>query len=134
MIGHDIAAALPELRAQAESMMITPCRISRTGTVTANPDTGADVIIPGAKVYAGGCKVQAREGQPQPAESGTATVIAQSLEVHVPASSGPYRKGDLVEILDRPDGAAAVVERRFRVEGLHRKTWQTAQRLQVEEL
>lgn len=32
MIGHDLADALPELRAQAESLMVTTCRIDRQVT------------------------------------------------------------------------------------------------------
>lgn len=32
MIGHDVAAALPELRAQAESLMDTTCTIERLTT------------------------------------------------------------------------------------------------------
>jgi hypothetical protein len=33
MIGHDIAAALPELRAEAESLMVETCDIERMTTV-----------------------------------------------------------------------------------------------------
>lgn len=136
MIGHDLDGALVELQEQAESTMTTPCRIHRAGAVTADPGTGADVIVAGALVYDGsrgdpGCKIQTRENQPRDVESGQATVTEISLEVHVPVLSGPYRVGDVVLILDRPAGS--VVVRSFRVEGTHVKTYQTAQRLPVVE-
>lgn len=124
MIGDALRTVLPELRQQAESMMVTPCAIHRGGTVTADPTTGADVIVGGMSVYEGGCKVQSREGEVRASEVADSTVTAQRWEVHVPVSSGPYQVGDVVTALGR----------QFRVEGLHVKTWQTAQRLPVSEV
>ena len=134
MIGDTIAEAMPELQSEAESQMVTPCRVGRPSTTSADPETGADVHIAGDPVFAGGCKIQTRQTQPRDAESGQGTVSLQSLEVHLPVDSGPYRVGDVVDILDRPDSPAAVVVRQFRIEGTHRKTWQTAQRLPVVEV
>lgn len=131
MIGDQLATALPELQAEAESLMVTDCRVRRPSGVTADPGTGADIVTfkPGA-VFTGGCKIQTLQAQVQVVESGRATAAAQSYEVHLPVTSGPYRTGDVVEVLDAPGGA---VVRRFRVEGLNTKTWQTAQRLPVQE-
>ena len=42
MIGHDIAAALPELRAQAESLMVETCDIER---MTSAWDEGAQETV-----------------------------------------------------------------------------------------
>ena len=51
MIGHDIAAALPELRAQAESLMVNVCDIHRAsaGWDEANQET----TVTWASVHAG---------------------------------------------------------------------------------
>lgn len=130
MIADDIAKALPEMQAQAESMMITPCRIIRPTGVTAHPVTGADIPT-STTVFVGGCKVQTSQPQPRLGESAAAAVTTQSLQVHVPVSSGPYRTNDVVEILDAPDGQ---VVRTLRIEAPHWKSWQTAQRLPVEEV
>ena len=118
----------------AESRMATPCRVSRPDTTTGDPVTGADVPTAGVKVYAGGCKIQDRQASVRDVESAQAAATVQGLEVHLPVASGPYRVGDVVRILDRPDGPAAVVLRKLRVVGLHLKTHQTAQRLPVEEM
>lgn len=123
MLVSAVAAALPELQAQAESLMVTPCVVARPTGVTADPVTGADVET-SETVYDGYCKIQGRNNQVQTAESGLSTVAFQHLEVHLPVSSGPYRRGDVVDASGR----------RFRVLGVPGKTWQTAHRLPVEEL
>lgn len=114
--------------------MTTPCRVNRPGTVTADPVTGADVPTDGAPVFDGssgdpGCKVQDRQASVRGVESAEATVTTQGLEVHLPVSSGPYRVGDVVSIL-----SGSTVVRRLRMVGTHLKTWQTAQRIPVEEV
>jgi hypothetical protein len=124
MLSVDLAAELPFLQAQAESMMVTPCVIRRGGTVTADPATGADVLVGGVSVYEGGCKVQSREGEVASAEVADSTVASVRWEIHVPASSGPFQQGDVVEALGR----------QFRVEAPHVKSWQSAQRLPVSEV
>lgn len=135
MIVDQVDAEIQHLQQQAESLMVTPCTITRPSTVSTEPATGADVEVLGAMVYDGsagspGCKLQTRLGQVRTVESGSGTVAVDGLEVHVPVGSGPYRIGDLVRILDQPQGSEL---RRFRVAGLHLKTWQTAQRLPVDE-
>lgn len=124
MLSLDATAALVALQAEAESMMVTPCVIRRGGTVTADPESGADVVVGGTLVYDGGCKLQSREGELRNAEVADSTTTSQRWEVHVPVSSGPYRVADVVSVLGR----------QFRVEGLHVKSWQTAQRLPVVEV
>lgn len=129
MIGDEIRATLPFLQQQAESMMTTSCVIRRGGTVEPDPVTGADVVVGGITVYDGGdgnpgCKVQSREGEARSAEVADATVTSQRWEIHVPVSSGPYQVGDVVDVTGRM----------FRVEALHIKSWQSAQRLPVVEV
>jgi len=122
-LGDDLAAALPGLQAEAESMMRTPCTVHRASTVTTGP-RGEDVEVPGDLVYEGGCELKSEQVQVLTEESASSTVTVQRLTVKLPVSSGPYRVGDVVEV-----GA-----RRLRITGLHRQTFQTAQRLPVEEL
>lgn len=124
MLSIAVSAELPFMQQTAEAMMVTPCAIRRGGTVEADPVTGADVVVGGMSVYEGGCKVQSREGEARSAEVADATVTSQRWEVHVPVSSGPYQVGDVVDVAGR----------RFRVEALHVKSWQSAQRLPVVEV
>ena len=58
------------------------------------------------------------------AEAGSATVTTVRWGIHVPVTSGPYQTGDVVRALSRV----------FRVDAIHAKTWQTAQRLPVTEV
>lgn len=122
MLGDDIAAALPQLREHAESMMRDQCVVTRVTGATADPD---DREVPvRTPIYTGRCRVQANQRVDASPEVGGATVTVQRYEIQVPISAGPIRIGDLI----------AVADRKFRVTGLHLKTHQTAQRLPVEEV
>jgi hypothetical protein len=123
VIADDIRAALPIMQQQAESLMTSPCLITRPGTPVLDEDTG-NITPTTVTVFSGYCKVQTRDTLTQQSESGSSAVAIQRYEVHVPLSSGPYLEHDLVEVSGR----------RFRVVGLNLKTWQTAQRLPVEEV
>lgn len=123
MIGQDIAEALRGLQREAESLMGESCTVVRPTGVTSNPQTGAPVVT-SQPVYAGRCKLQTSGLQARSVESGSSTAVIQQSEVHLPVGTGPYKVGDVVTV-----GA-----RRFRVQGVPTKTWQTAQRLPVGEL
>lgn len=122
MLADDLAAVLPELRRQAESRMRTRCVVRRPLGTTADPATGADVTgyFP---VWEGFCRVQTREGFTL-AESVEASVTTQRYQLHVPVGAGPFDVGD----------EALVAGRAFRIDGLHLKDEQTAQRLPVTEI
>jgi hypothetical protein len=122
MIGHDVEAVLPELQEQAESLMVTACTVARPTGVTSDPETGMDVET-SEPVFDGLCKVQSSDNQARAVETALGTVTVQQLEVHLPVRAGPFRKGDVVNVPGR----------RFRVLAVPTKTWQTAQRLPVEE-
>jgi hypothetical protein len=122
MLADDLAAILPELRRQAESRMRTPCMVVRDGELTTDPETGA-ALVKRDVVWMGNCRVQQREVLAQVDEAVAATVTTQRIQLHVPVDAGPFRVGDL----------ALVGSRVFRVEGLHVKDEQTAQRLPVSE-
>lgn len=128
MLGDDLAAALPGLQAQAESTMRTPCIVQRPIGVDIDPETGVDTSVY-ADVHDGLCKLQERDLQTGSAAVPGATVPVARLEVQFPVSVGPFDIDDVVRILD----ADGVEIRSVRITGLHVKTWQTAQRLPVEE-
>jgi hypothetical protein len=121
VIGHDLAAVLPWLQAEAESRMRRDCLIRRPGELATDPETGAAVPTY-TPVYAGKCRLQSRESAVA-VESARGTVTTQGYEVHVPVDAGPFKVGD--EVLTG--------SRSFRVDGLHEKDEQTAQRLPVTE-
>lgn len=122
-LGDAVTLALPELRAQAESMMVDTCVIKRP-TGTASGSLGEDVTTyADPAVYSGPCKVQDRDISPTDAESGSRTADVLRSELHLPVSAGPFAAGDVVFMDDEPV---------WRVLAPHVKTWQTAQRLPVE--
>lgn len=120
MLGDAILQALPTMQAEAESRMIEPCTVTRvTGTTLAG---GRDVEVI-SDVWAGLCELQTSAVAAMAPEAAGATVDLQRLILKVPVSAGPFRVGDV----------ATVGDRTFRITQLHRKTFQTAQRLGVEE-
>jgi hypothetical protein len=69
MLGHDISAALPELRAHAESLMVDTLVVDvPTGGTTIDPDTLAEVPTYGAPIYSGPGRIQ-RPGSLSPREN-----------------------------------------------------------------
>ena len=87
MLGHDIAAALPELRAHAESNLTDLCRIERkTGAVTI--DTANGMQIPDWVVAhdAVPCRVVSPKMQPQTAEAGEQMLTVLRHVVAVPVA------------------------------------------------
>lgn len=130
MIGDDLTRFLPELQAQAESLMVDTCTITRGGggEWVVDPETGYEVPDEGAQVYAGKCKVQTYEAFESKRDVGAQTVVQQRYTIHVPVGSGPFEVGDVVTV-----AARVYPERKFRVAGTHEKSLQTAQRLLVDE-
>lgn len=131
----EIRDALPEFQAEAESLMVDTCVITwldPDAAWTVDPETGLDVPPAPVTVYEGPCKVQTWEPYEQSPEVGGQTYVRQRYFVHVPVSAGPFEVGAVVEITEATN-LPSTLNRRFRVAGLHEKTWQTAQRLIVDE-
>jgi hypothetical protein len=99
MLGDDIAAALPELRAHAESMMRDTVKVERaTGAFTRDPVTLEDVPVY-ATVHEGQARIQ-RPGGIQPSEEvagevefGISTILAQ-----LPLSTTGVERGDRLTV------------------------------------
>ena len=121
MLGDAILQALPTMQAEAESRMIEPCTVTRVTGTTLTGDRDVEVI---SNVWAGLCELQTSAVVAQSPEAAGATVDQQRLVLKVPVSAGPFHVGDL----------ATVAGRKLRITQLHRKTFQTAQRLGVEEV
>lgn len=94
--------------------------------------TGERPEVPGAVVYSGNCKVQTYEAHESTPDSGDHVFSVQRLALHLPAT---------VEV--RVDQIATVtasvldphlVGRKFRVSAFLRKSFATANRVQVDEI
>lgn len=97
MIGDDLAAVLPELRSQAESMMRDSVLIERQTGTTQDPGTLEDVAT-WATVYEGRGRVQRPGTQPSETvagevEFGVSTVLAQ-----LPLSAVGVKRGHRVTV------------------------------------
>ena len=131
MLGADIAAALPELRAHAESLMLDSCVITRAGEGRGPwSDELRDYDPPTpVTVSEGRCEVQDRDVQEHQAIAGEADLDTQRWTVKLPVlKSVGIRPGDDVEITvatNDPD----LQGRHFTVGALHHKTFATARRL-----
>lgn len=123
MLGDDIARALPELRAHAESRMTTPCEARPVVGVSSN-GSGDDVIEYGPAVYAGLCRLRNRGGAATAdAQSADSTRVADRIEWHIPHDAQEVQPGTVVfiegvprfRVLEWADGDD-VTARRYPVE------------------
>lgn len=141
MIGADIAAELPVFQERAESLMQDDCVITRpSGTKSIDPSTGLPVSDPPATVYGGTgdhgkdkCKVQSRAREVSNRGAGVHVYDVQQLDLHIPVAATGVRVDDIAEITASASDPAQV-GRKFKVTGVSRKTFATAQRLPVEEV
>lgn len=132
MLGYDIAAALPELRQQAESMMVDTCTVEYVNGSAW--DEGAGTSVPTyAPRYTGKCRVQTTLTEPSNPDAGEREWTVESFTISLPMSATGFQVGDRVTItktLLDPD----LLGRVFTVAALAHKTHMTARRLRVEEV
>lgn len=145
MLGDDIAQALPYLRAQAESLMIDTCIITRPGAgkgefneATGKYDAPARVTIygPGIEPHHGKCQlvVQSATNSASPSNSGDRTAIVQGDVLKLPViGTGDVSNGDVAKMVTSPTDPS-LVDREFTVTGRHAMTNATARRLPVKEV
>ena len=105
----------------AERNMVESVRVVRP-TTTQDPVThvGSVEEVP---VWSGPCKVQTYEPDAIDMVSAGRPVSSQEDRLHVPVDAGPFEIGDLAYV--------AGYSRPYRIDGLIRKSFQTAQRLKV---
>lgn len=134
MLGDDIAWALPELRAQAESNMTSLCTITRPSTDKGemNPVTRKYDNLPGVTtIYTGKCRVQIKSVVAATSDSNAGERLAgvQQFELQIPVSgTDEVSTNDVVEILSSPLDSS-LEGRKFTVSGRHEKSQATARRL-----
>lgn len=117
-------------RRMAETLMIDTITVTRLDSTDHDPLTGLGTTV---TVYTGKAKVKSFRPYEQSAEAPAATVITQRYDVHVPATAGPFMVGDVVTVTDSPNQPLLVGDV-FRVAALHETTFQTAQRLLVDDM
>lgn len=133
-LGADIAAALPDLRAAAESKMVDSCTIVDV-TTTGDPDPATSLPAETrTTIYAGKCEYRAADTQARSVDSGGRQLVQQGAVLKIPVEalgSAAVRVGHEATIrlsTNDPDAAPVVVK----VTGTHHQTYATARRLPVE--
>lgn len=137
-----VAAVLPELQAQAESLMTEHFIIDRV-TGTEIDDEGREQNTY-ATIYEGIGKLRTFRPYEQNPDVGSGSVTIQRTDWHIPAQermaellasgqvaqwAGPVLAGDRARRLTSGKEVKTV-----RVAGEHEMTWQTAQRLVVDDI
>lgn len=132
MLTDDIAAALPELRAQAESLMVDTCAITRPGgRGEYDPDTHTYGAATDTTVYTGACRVRA-DLDPGDVDFGGGPVTLTTALVSIPIDADQVLQGDTVTITAAVNDPQ-LVGRTFTVRAVLAQTHATARRLRCEE-
>lgn len=137
-LGSDLAAALPELQAHAESRMTDTVRITRGGSIPVfDAETGT--YTPGATtIYEGPCRLKLSSTVVSDVDAQGQLLAAQGPTLSLPmltpgtvGTSGAVRPGDSAVILTSAHDPSAVGVT-MTVEGRFIQTDATARRLPVE--
>ena len=135
-LGADIAAQLPGLRAQAESMMVSAGVVRRaTGELTEDPVTLEQIPVY-ATVYTGVGRYKAANTQAGRSEVPGAIVVDQSATLSLPVGApgaGNVRLNDIWECTANPFDAS-LIGKKVRITGVHSQTHATAHRYPVEDV
>lgn len=131
-IADHVAAELPFMRAQAESLMTDAGAAKRpTGETAYDPVEQADVPTYSA-LFSSPCKIQSRDLQARMEEVGGRTATSVRVELHLPVSTAPLTVGDVWTMTAVMSTSTASVGRAYRVLGPVEKTYPTARRYEVE--
>lgn len=137
MIGDDVAGALAEFRAQAESMMQDTCRITSPGAGDGPWDqaSGKFQPAPPVVVYEGRCRIRSSDpsGSSSSATAAEETRDVTELLLFLPmsGSEGVGRTDQTVEYLTSLD--SALVGRKFGVRSVVLGTQRTSRRVRLKE-
>ena len=133
-LGADIAAALPELRRQAESMMRDECTITRPGAQTWDDATGG--YIPGAPValYSGPCRVRRPNLAEREALAGDADWTLAGAVVSIPVDGTTDDLLGATVHVEHCEMDPALTGRDLKVTGPHAQSQATARRLRCVEV
>ena len=135
-LGSDIAAALPGLRAEANSMMVSTGVVRRgTGVFTEDPVTHVESETFDT-IYTGICRFKAANSQAGESDIPGAVVVDQGATLSLPIGApgaGDVRLNDVWECVTNPFDPSKV-GKRARITGGHSQTFATAHRYPVEEV
>lgn len=131
MLGDDIAAALPELRAHAESMMVDSCTISPSAPSSRTWDeaTGAYTETPPLAVYSGPCRLRQPNQAEREAFAGEAEWTQWGVVLSLPVDSSTGVGVGMVVVVTACSWDASLVGASMRVVGPHGQSHATARRL-----
>ena len=138
MLRDDIAWALPQFRAVAESLMIDTCTITRTGVSEPvfDPETGQYTDPARLTVYTGKCRIQVTSiiANSTSSNAGERAYAVQGSELQLPVDgTGDVSINDVAEIT-AAEFDDELVGRKFTVAARHEKSQATSRRLRVEEV
>lgn len=131
MIGHDIAAALPELRAHVESMMTDTIRLEHVTGSAPDPDTLA-MVDTYATDYLGPGRVQRPDTQVSEPVAGEVEFGALRATIQLPIAVATAKRGQRVTVV--ASGDPGLVGKAFSVLGVPSKSHATMRRLMCEEV
>lgn len=132
MFNTDIMAAIPELRAHAESLMLDHgIALRPTGGYEY---VGGEEVLATTDLFESTCKIQTRNLVARETEVGARTSISVRTELHLPADTAPLAVGDLWEFTAVHDLSLSTVGQRVRIVGPVAGTLKTAARYEVEEV
>lgn len=133
MLGHELAAALHELRTHAESRMTSTCLITGPGGEPVwDANEGKYVAAPGATLYDGKCRLRIGNPAPQNADAGeTAWAVDRGVLSLPIEGTANVTDGSTVKITANPHdpGMVGLV---LTVLAPHFQTDSTARRLPVQ--
>lgn len=124
-LGQDLVAALPELQAQAESMMVDTVVVRRQSGTVRDEESMEDVPA-FVTVYSGRCRLVMRSTVVSDADSVSELVALQGPRLDVPVSGTAGIKPDDVFTVSSVDGDVS-----GRVAGVFPQSLKTARRLPV---
>jgi len=132
ILADDVAAALPEMRAQAEALMFDACKIGTETMTGARDETTGKRVTQFDVVYEGRCRIKAgTTGATEVAAAGQELTEQASLLKLPVATSGGVRT-DMVVIITACPTDPALVGTRARIKGEHLAAGATSRRLPIE--
>lgn len=133
MLGHDVAMALHEMRAHAESLMLDHGTAWRPTGETAY-DPGAQARVPVfVELFSSRCKVKDRVMSSVEEQVGGRTVVTTRPALHLPTSTPALQAGDEWRMASVDVLSAVSASSVFTVQAPFDKSLATARRYDIEE-